>query len=876
RYMSPEQASGEPTIDGRSDLYALALVGYEMFTGKPVVEASNVAGMLVKHLTETPRPLAEAAQQVPAGVSTAIDRALIKDRQQRWATGRDMAEAIGAGWTPAGTLAGTVMRPAVASRPNRRNLLLGGAVAAVAIAAVAWRFFAGGGAPSGVDPRRSYAVMPFEVQSGNADVRWLRDGAVNMLTLALSQWKDLTVADYERTMVLVRDAGLEEKRVDIDKALGIARRANAWTVVTGTITTTADSLLVQARLYDVASGEQLRTESRSAALASDPRPLFEGLARYLIGVAGVTGSERMDLAAATTNSLSAYRAYLDGVRALFSWQVMRADSLFQVAIQNDSTFALAWHKRSLALGWADATGSGYLESSERALQLVDRLPPREQALVRGHHALSRGLRAANTGGDGKAKLAEAQEIYRTLIASDSGVAEAWYGLGDALFHTPFDPNDFDGSTGRMTASIRAFNRTLALDSTFHLAYSHLIQQYQTMSAPTGLVLVGDSVQVVADSAATRRLGGGPGLEKLRNDAQARALMMTRGWLKADPDAVPAVATLVQGYAVAGHFDSALAFADTALKRPALARSPLRFQVGIYQLLADDPRGIETLLKIGQTMTPAAMRQEVPANDRYGVLATAVSAAAMTGSQAAVDRTAEFFVQTDSVLPGGIAATRPLLRGFQLGLAATMRGSMTAAERSEILSGMRRTESLPAGALPQLRQGMLPLAYVSFMLTGDTAFSGVVKRITAGGPRQPDLEAREALLRGDTAAARAIAATFSSADSVRRARLGLAGLRTVTRAEVLEALGDTRGAIALYEAMHPSRFATAFIDPGFAVYVRTFAARARLYESIGERDKAVAAWEEFLRRWAKGDAITEPARREARAALQRLRDATPRR
>ena len=880
RYMSPEQASGEPTIDGRSDLYALALVGYEMFTGKPVVEASNVAGMLVKHLTETPRPLSEAAQQVPAGVSTAIDRALAKDRQQRWTTGREMAEAIGAGWTPTGTMSGSGVRTAAslvaAPRSSRRNLLVGGAVASVAVAVAAWRFLAGGGAPSGVDPRRSYAVMPFEVQSGNSDVRWLRDGAVNMLTLALSQWKDLTVADYERTMVLVRDAGLEDKRVDIDKALGIARRANAWTVVTGTITTTADSLLVQARLYDVASGDQLRTESRSAPLASDPRPLFEGLARYLIGVAGVTGPERMDLAAATTNSLSAYRAYLDGVRALFSWQVLRADSLFQVAIQNDSTFALAWHKRSLALGWADAAGSGYLESSERALELVDRLPPREQALVRGHHALSRGLRAANTGGDGKAKLAEAQEIYRTLIASDSGVAEAWYGLGDALFHTPFDPNDFNGSTGRMTASMRAFNRTLALDSTFHLAYSHLIQQYQTVSTPSGLVLVGDSVQVVADSAATRRLGGAPGLEKLRNDAQARALVMTRGWLRADPDAVPAVATLVQGYALAGHFDSALAFADTALQRPALARSPLRFQVGIYQLIADDPRGTETLLRISEGMTPAAMRQEVPATDRYAVNAIAVSAAAMTGSQAAVDRTTEFFVKTDSVIPVGTAPTRPIMRGFQLGLVATMRGSMTPAERSEILRGMRVTESLAAGALPQMRQGMLPLAYVSFMLTGDTAFSGVVKRATAGGPRQPDLEAREALVRGDTAAARAIAATFSPADSVRRARLGLAGLRTVTRAEVLEALGDTRGAIALYEAMHPSRFVTSFVDPGFAVYVRTFAARARLYESIGERDKAIAAWEELLRRWAKGDAITEPARAEARAALQRLRDAAPRR
>jgi serine/threonine protein kinase len=73
RYMSPEQASGETTLDGRSDLYSLALVGYEMFTGKPVVESGNIAGMLVKHLTETPKPLAEAVVDVPEGAATAID-----------------------------------------------------------------------------------------------------------------------------------------------------------------------------------------------------------------------------------------------------------------------------------------------------------------------------------------------------------------------------------------------------------------------------------------------------------------------------------------------------------------------------------------------------------------------------------------------------------------------------------------------------------------------------------------------------------------------------------------------------------------------------------------------------------------------------------
>ena len=50
RYMSPEQATGDATIDGRSDLYALSLVGYEMLTGRAVVEAPSAAAMLVKHL----------------------------------------------------------------------------------------------------------------------------------------------------------------------------------------------------------------------------------------------------------------------------------------------------------------------------------------------------------------------------------------------------------------------------------------------------------------------------------------------------------------------------------------------------------------------------------------------------------------------------------------------------------------------------------------------------------------------------------------------------------------------------------------------------------------------------------------------------------
>lgn len=881
RYMSPEQATGEQTIDGRSDLYALALVGYEMFTGKPVVEAGNIAAMLVKHLTETPKPISEAAPAVPEGVATAIDRALAKDRDRRWANGREMAEVIGMAWTPSGSTPGAGARAGTrasgatvalpASKGGRRRGIVVAAISVVTLgltlAALLWPR---DGAPRGVDPRRSYAVMPFEVQSGNRDVQWLRDGAVNMLTLALSQWRDLTVTDYERTMVLVREAGLEEKRVDIDRALEIARRGGAWTVVTGTISTTTDSLLVDARLYDVASGRSLQTERRAAAITDDPRPLFEGLARYLLGAAGGTATETVDLAGATTKSITAYRAYLEGTRALFSWQVMRADSLFQQAIAADSTFALAWHKRSLALGWGDAGGSGYLESSARALALVDRLPPREQALVRGHHALSIGLRAQNTGaGDGRADLRRAQAHYRGLIAVDSGVAEAWYGLADALFHERFDVDSISPSLRRTTAALRAFEHTLELDSTFHLAYSHLVTMYQQFSNPSSEAFFdGDSVRILRDSAQLRAVGGAAGVAAFRERSRKHGLALARAWARADEEAFAPMNLLATGFIAAGLPDSALAVIDEAMARPSMRTLQGTLWSSGLRLVADDPRGVPGLLD-GLRSAKAEQLRSFPVSDRFQTFALGMDAAAMSGSGAEVDRVADLWSRTDSILPGGSGPTAPMVRLMATGLHAAMRGTITAEERAYMLRGIKLAEA--ASMQSQMRYAAGPIAYIGYLVTRDTAFSSAVRRLAPGQQRWPDLDAAEAIARGDSATARTIAATFPLADSVKTTRLGMAGMRTVLRAEVIEALGNTREAAANYAAIHPARFNSALVDPGYTVFVRTFAARARLLEQLGERDLAIAAWEEFLRRWEKGDAETEPARREARTALQRLRD-----
>ena len=83
-YMSPEQAMGEHDVDGRSDLYALGVVGYQMLAGAPPFSAATAAAMLMKQLGESPPSLAARRPDVPATLVHAIERALAKKPADRW------------------------------------------------------------------------------------------------------------------------------------------------------------------------------------------------------------------------------------------------------------------------------------------------------------------------------------------------------------------------------------------------------------------------------------------------------------------------------------------------------------------------------------------------------------------------------------------------------------------------------------------------------------------------------------------------------------------------------------------------------------------------------------------------------------------------
>ena len=93
-YMSPEQAMGEREIDGRSDIYSLGVLGYQMLTGRLPFEASNSMALLLKHVSEAPRPIAELRPDAPLALRDAMERAMMKQPEDRWPTATSLRDAI--------------------------------------------------------------------------------------------------------------------------------------------------------------------------------------------------------------------------------------------------------------------------------------------------------------------------------------------------------------------------------------------------------------------------------------------------------------------------------------------------------------------------------------------------------------------------------------------------------------------------------------------------------------------------------------------------------------------------------------------------------------------------------------------------------------
>lgn len=875
RYMSPEQAAGDRELDGKSDVYSLALVGYEMFAGAPAVGGVGTQAIITQQLTQRPAPLATRSDTVPTAISDLVDRALSKDPTER-PSAAEMAAILD----------DVITRERVATTPSliiargrrsvsRSRRVIAAVAAGIVVLALGSALVAQrrDGAPDGVDPRRSYLVTPFANLRNDPQVDWLREGSVNMLTLDFAQWKDLEVVDYEHTLDLLRDAGIGEgARVGLEDARKLARRAGVWSVVMGQVDVTRDSLLVDATVYDVGSGKRVEDAHASAPPGTDPRPLYDALARDLLNIVGAPDAS-LNLSASTTRSVEAYRAYLEGVRALNAWRLPQADSLLGRASSIDTTFALAYYKRALTLGWRTSSDSAQFTAVRHAIENADRLPARERALLFAYADLVRSLHPGP--GITPARLdtlfRSAQRKYESIVARTPSDAEAWYGLGDSYYH--HRSADQRTTVRNWTLAWRAFNRTLALDSSFHLAYSHKLDvEREASRSGSGLLLDGDSL-VLLDSAG-RRLINDARATQLRSAAKKLAVRDAHAWVAADasPQAYQA---LVSAFVDAGFVDSAATAVEEAQRRPA-SRSPVLPYILAAAQANTDPHLALRTLRSAMADFPAESIAAHDGNDRFWYVLAAGDAALASGSLTDLHKLVDIATKVSPKLPGRPEMPSALAVGTWVADAELALGLPTPSVRGRADSAIRYLDRMQGRDGDSFRSASQSLPYVAYLATHDSAYLATVRRWAGGAAGSlAEIDALAALDRGDRDAAARAARLFPSPDSMRAGTGLFATMRWIARAEALDRLGDTRRALSYLEVLDPVRLSRAsVIDPGLALYARSILASGTMYEKIGAKEQALAAYTRFLDMWRDADPALDPQRRLARDGIARLGGEVP--
>lgn len=313
---------------------------------------------------------------------------------------------------------------------------------------------------------RTWIVVPFDNLAKAADVDWLRNASVNLLYLDMSRWKDIRVIDDERVADLVRETpeAADATSLSLNAAMAVAKRAGAGRLVMGDVLKLGTRTTVTAKVYNVRTGQRLRSVREETTVQDSVMPLFGKLAQKVLNVAPPAGA---NVGALGTSSVDAYQAYIEGVSALNRYDLAVARRKFDEAIERDSTFALAHYKQSIAIGWENPGNAKRRTHVEAANRLSRALPPRERTLILGQLQQVSG------------EWTKSCETYGGLLGADSTDVEAWAGFGDCLFHD----NTIEavgGDTARLrfradyNASIRAFERVLRLDPTYHLAYQHII------------------------------------------------------------------------------------------------------------------------------------------------------------------------------------------------------------------------------------------------------------------------------------------------------------------------------------------------------------------------------------------------------------------
>ena len=566
-YMSPEQASGELDTDGRSDLYSLACVLYEMLAGEPPFTGVSAQAIIAKRFV-SPIPHVRATRDVPEPVDAAITKALSRTPVDRYPTAAEFAEALR-------SMSNSTGAHAITTPPK--------------------------------PDAKAIAVLPLANMSADPENEYFSDGMTEEIINALSKLPGIHVASRTSSFAF------KGKEVDVRQ---IGEKLGVSSVLEGSVRKVGNKIRITAQLINVESGYHMWSETYDRQL-EDVFAVQDEISRAIVDALKLRLAADAAPAAAPTKNLEAYTLYLKGrffFAKLTESALHKSLDLYQHALLQDPGFARAY--AGIADAWCNladdwvAPDDAYPRAKAAAERALQRDPDLAEALTsvgkvlcwhewKFADAVKQLARAVEL----SPNYAEAHYVHGSALPAVGRLRDGIDTMSKALQLDPLSVHYSEWLTryllysGDYDATIALGMKTIEMDELCHRARHYIgsaylamgdaekaLMWYQRAQALEKSVRSWDAMIVRALAALGQKDEAEAILQRLEEESKQR-------YMRAE--------IIAMGYAAIGDADKAFASLERAFQSHSAGLIYLHIDPGYYPL-KNDPRFADLVKRIGLT------------------------------------------------------------------------------------------------------------------------------------------------------------------------------------------------------------------------------------------------------------------------------------